>query len=136
MVWRNILYSITSGGVFRAHPSRTQSSMMEQLAKTVKSLKPMAVFTENFFFEISILQLSIDYPRQLRLEFSNHYAIKQLSLKQKGFIMLENSRVALVITPSVLIYSVLLITAFVVFIFYFVFLFFLPLKYSGYILLI
>ena len=110
--------------------------MMEQLAKTVKSLKPMAVFTENFFFEISILQLSIDYPRQLRLEFSNHYAIKQLSLKQKGFIMLENSPVALVITPSVLIYSVLLITAFVVFIFYFVFLFFLPLKYSGYILLI
>ena len=51
-----------------------------------------------------ILQLSIDHPWQLRLEFINHYAIRQLPQKQKGFfIMLENSLVALAATPFVLI---------------------------------
>ena len=30
----------------------------------------------------------------LRLEFTNHYVIRQLPLKEKGFIMFENSLVA------------------------------------------
>ena len=52
---------------------------------------------------ISILQFSIDHSWQLPLEFINHYTIRQLTLKQKGFIMLENSLVAVVATSFVLI---------------------------------
>ena len=52
LVWQNVLYLITSWGVSRAQPNRTQPSGMELLAKTVNSLRPMTAFTETFFFDV------------------------------------------------------------------------------------
>ena len=52
LVWQKVLYLITSWGVSRTQPSRTQPSGMELLAKTVNSLRPMAVFIEIFFFDV------------------------------------------------------------------------------------
>ena len=49
---------------------------IEQYQSYVTSLK--------YYISISILELSIDHPWQLRLGFSDHYAIRQLPLKQKG----------------------------------------------------
>ena len=45
----------------------------------------------------------IDHLRQLRLVFISYYDIRQLTLKQKNFITLENPLVALVATFYVLI---------------------------------
>ena len=52
LVGQNFFYLITSWGVSRAQPSRTQPSGMELLAKIVNSLRRIAVFTETFFFDV------------------------------------------------------------------------------------
>ena len=39
----------------------------------------------KYYNSISLLELSIDHPWQLRLKFISHYAIRPLMLKQKGF---------------------------------------------------